>query len=182
MRRNVAAVGECVDPGLLGRELEQRAHVVEVRVDTAARDEAEQMRALAALEGCLQHGVLEEGAVLDRLVHAHEVLEEDAARPDREVADLRVAHLPGRQPDSLAGREQRRVRVLAPETVEVRRVGQLDSVPRAGRRAAPAVEDDERYERIAARQIAVKDSRSSDAPPTSAPSIEDLESSSAAFS
>ena len=36
MRRDVAAVGEGVDPGLLGRELEQRAEVVDVRVDAAA--------------------------------------------------------------------------------------------------------------------------------------------------
>ena len=39
-----------------------------------------------------------------------------------------------------------RVRVLRPEPVEDGRVGEVDGVPRPGRRAAPAVEDDERYE------------------------------------
>jgi hypothetical protein len=53
------------------------------------------------LERGLQRRVLEEGSVLDRLVHAHEVLEEDAARTDREMADLRVPHLSVRQPDGL---------------------------------------------------------------------------------
>ena len=80
------------------------------------------------------------------LVHAHQVLVEDAARPDRQVADLGVPHLAGRQADRLAGGLQLRVRVLGPEPVEDRRVGQLDGVAGAGRRAAPAVEDDERYE------------------------------------
>ena len=37
-----------------------------------------------------------------------------------------------------------RVRVLGPEPVEDRRVGQVDGVARAGRRAAPPVEDDQR--------------------------------------
>src|SRR5438046_89289 len=99
------------------------------------------------------------------------------------MADLGVAHLAGRQADRLAGGLERRVRVLGPEPVEVRRVGEQDRVPRAGRRAAPAVEDDERYEREAAAwQIAVNDSTSSDAPPTRAPSTPCSASSSAAFS
>ena len=119
-----------------------------------------------------QRRVLEEGAVLDRPVDPLQVLVEHAAGADRQVADLRVAHLAGRQTDGLAGGLQRRVRVLGPEPVEHRRLGQLDGVPGPGRRAAPAVEDDERDDGIAAaaRQIAVNDSSSSEAPPTSAPS------------
>ena len=58
-----------------------------------------------------QHGVLEERAVVDRLVDAHQILVEPPARADRQVADLAVAHLPGRQPGSLARRLERRVRV-----------------------------------------------------------------------
>ena len=75
-----------------------------MRVDAAVRDEPEQMDVLAALEGAAQRGVLEELAGLDRPVHAHEVLEEDAARADRQVADLGVAHLALRQADRLARR------------------------------------------------------------------------------
>ena len=180
-----------MDPGPLlhpppPRELEQRAQVVDVRVDAAVRDEAEQVDVAAAraraLERPDERRVLEERAVADRLVHAHQVLEEDPPGADRQVPDLGVAHLPRRQPDRLAGGLQRRVRVLAPEPVEHRRRRQLDGVARPGRRAAPAVEDDERYEVDAARQIAAKESGSSEAPPTSAPSIAGCERSSAAFS
>ena len=129
-----------------------------------------------------QRGVLEERPVLDRLVHPHQVLEEDAAGADRQVPDLGVAHLTGRQADRLAGCLERRMRVLGPEPVEDRRVRELDGVSRAGRRQPPAIEDDERYERVPARQIAANDSTSSEAPPTSAPSTSGCPSSSAAFS
>ena len=63
------------------------------------------------------------------------------------MPDLGVAHLAVREADRLAGRLERRVRVLGPEPVEDRRVRELDRVPRPGRGAAPPVEDDERYER-----------------------------------
>src|SRR4029453_14780157 len=102
------------------------------------------------------------------------------ARANGERPDLGVAHLALRQPDRLARRLQRRVWVLVPEPVEDGCLGQLDRVPSAGRRAAPAVEDHERYEDDAARQIAAKESGSSEAPPTSAPSTDVCDKSSAA--
>src|SRR5207253_8918928 len=123
-----------------------------------------------------------EGAVLDRPVDAHQVLEEHATRADRQVADLRVAHLSRRQADGFPGGCYPRMRVLPPEPVEVRRVRELDGVPRTRRSATPAVEDDQRYERMAARQIAVRESTSREAPPTSAPSTAGCERSSAALS
>ena len=181
-RRDVAAVGERVDPRLLGSEAEQGFQVVDVRMDAAVGDEPEQVRALAALEGADEGGDLEEGPVLDRRVHSHQVLQQDAAGADRQVPDLRVAHLPRRKADRLAGCLERRVRVLGPEPVEDGRVRELDRVSRAGRGEAPPVEDDERYERVPARQIAANDSTSSEAPPTSAPSTSGCPSSSAAFS
>ncbi len=180
-----------MDPGSLlhpepARELEQRSEVLEVRVDAAGRDEPEQVDVAAARPGALERlderVVLGERAVPDRLVHPHQVLVEDPARADRQVADLRVPHLARRQADRLAGGLEGRVRVLAPEPVEDGRVGELDRVAGAGRSAAPAVEDDERYEGEAARQIAANESGSSEAPPTSAPSSEGWASSSAAFS
>ena len=144
----------------------------------------------ALVERRLQRGVLEEGPVLDRAVDPLQVLVEHAAGADRQVPDLGVAHLAGREADRLARRLQGRVRVLGPEAVEDGRLGQVDRVPRPWRRAAPAVEDDERYEaRLrslrtarAAWQIAVNDSTSSEAPPTSAPSTAGCPRSSAAFS
>ena len=128
--------------------------------------------------------VREERAVGDRAVHALEVLVEHAPGADRQVADLGVAHLPGGKPDGLTGRCEVRVRVLRPQPVEDRRRCEVDRVPRTGRRAAPPVEDDERYERerAAASHIATNESISSEAPPTSAPSTSGCASSSAAFS
>src|SRR5207244_10283021 len=114
------------------------------------RDEPEQMDAPPALEHAAQRRVLEERAVGDRAVHTHQVLVEAPPGTDREVADLGVAHLPRRQSDGLAGRVERRVRVGAPQAVEVRRVRQFDRVARPGRGATPAVEDDESYEWAAA--------------------------------
>ena len=52
----------------------------------------------AALERADERRVLEEGAVLDRVVDAHQVLVEHAAGADRQMADLGVAHLPGGRP------------------------------------------------------------------------------------
>src|SRR5262249_44697391 len=140
----VASVRERVDPRLLGCEAKQRLDVVDVRVHAAVRHEAEKVDALAALERGDERRVLEEGTVGNCPVDAHEVLEEDAAGPDREVADFGVAHLSVREAYGLTGRGERRVRKLAPEAVEVRRAGELDGVAGTGRSAAPTVEDDQR--------------------------------------
>jgi hypothetical protein len=182
-RGHVAAVGERVDPRLLRREGQQRLEVVDVRVHTSVRHQAEQVDALPALEGGAQGLVLEQRAVADRAVDPLQVLVEDAARADRQVPDLGVAHLSVRQADCLARGDELRVRIVAPQPVEDGRVRELDGVARPRRRDAPAVEDDERYEGVwAVWHIAVKDSTSREAPPTSAPSTAGSASSSAAFS
>src|SRR2546430_15950315 len=151
-------------------------------MDTAVRDEPQQMHPAASLEGGAEHRVVEQRPVFGRPVHAHRVLVEAPAAADRQVADLAVSHLSGGESGRLAGRVELRVRELAPEPVEHRRLRELDGVPRPGRRAAPAIEDDERYEVDAARQIAANEETSSDAPPTSAPSTPGCSSSSAALS
>ena len=66
-----------------------------------------------------------------------QVLLDDRARAQVEVADLGVAHLALGQPDGRAPGRQRRVRPALPELVEDRRVGQLDGVARAGLGASP---------------------------------------------
>ena len=180
-RRNVAAVRERVDPRSLRRDPQQRQEMVDVRVHAAVRDEAEQVDAPAAGERRLDRREPGQRAVLHRLVHPHEVLVEPPPRPDRQVPDLGVAHLPGRQPRRLAGGLEQRVRIRRPESVEHRRRCELDGVARPRLGAAEAVEHDERYEREAARQIASNDSSSSDAPPTSAPSTAGSASSSFAL-
>src|SRR5262249_28657810 len=106
-----------------------------------------------------------------RAVRSLEVLEEDPPRPDRQVPDLGVAHLALREADGLPGGRESRVRIARPQVVEHRGVGQLDRVPRPGRRDPPTVEDDQRDEAqtasSAARQIASTDRGPTDAPPTS---------------
>ena len=158
--------------------------MLDVRVHSAVGDEAEQVHVFAALERSRQSRVLEEGAVLDCLVHAHEVLKEHSAGADREMADFAVPHLPWRKPDRAARGFELRVRKGSPQTVEVRSLRELDGVAGPGRCAAPTVEDDEGYELVlaAARQIAMKESSSSDAPPTSAPSTSGRPRSSSALS
>ena len=164
-----------------------------MRVNAARRDEAEQVDLAVALlrapERAEQRLVREEGTVLDGTADAHEVLEEDAARADREVPDLRVPHLAFGQADRRPGRAELRGRIPGHEVVEDGRSREVDGIARAGRRDPPAVEDHQRDERqpraahrSAARQIAANDSASSEAPPTSAPSIAGCAISSAAFS
>ena len=84
------------------RELEQRAEVVDVRVDAAVGDEPEQVDVPAALlrarNAPAKRRVLEEVAALDRLVDPHEILVDHPARADGQVADLGVPHLPGGRP------------------------------------------------------------------------------------
>ncbi len=128
-------------------------------------------------------GIVEERPVGDGVVHALEVLVETASRADREMADLRVPHLSGWKPDGLARRIESRVRKAGHELVEHGRPSEVDGVPRPGRGATPAVEDDERYEWVAAAsQIAANDSTSREAPPTRAPSTAGSARSSAALS
>ncbi len=192
MRRHVATVGEGVDPRAVGHplapgELEQGAEMIDVGVDAAVGDEPEQVHVAVALAGATEHAeqrlVVEERAVGDGRAYAHEILEEDPSRADREVPDLGVPHLAVGQADGTAGSCELRVRVALPQRVEDGRLRQLDGVARAGRRQTPAVEDHERDQRyVAARQMAANESGSRDAPPTSAPSTPGWASSSAALS
>ena len=136
--RGVAAVGEGVhdevlDPPL-GGELDQRLQVAVGRVHAAVGHEPDQVDALRPAERRLQHLVLGQRAVLDRGVDARQVLGDDRAGPQVEVADLGVAHLPLGQPDARPHRDQLRVRVLGPQLVEHRRLA--PARPRCpGRRA-----------------------------------------------
>ena len=100
------------------------------------------------------------------------------------MPDLGVPHLPLGQTDGTPGRDQATVGIVVPERVEDRRVRHVHGVAGAGRSEAPAVEDDQddRLGHEAAAAIASRLSASSEAPPTSAPSMSGCASSSAAFS
>src|SRR5258708_29177386 len=112
-------------------------------MDAAVRDEPHQVNARPSVEGTAQHRILEERAVLDRLVHAHQVLVEPAPGADRQVADLAVSHLTGWQAGRLPRRLDRRMRVITPEAVEDPRPGEGHPIPRAARRHAPPPRDAE---------------------------------------
>ncbi len=123
--------------------------VLPTGVDAAVGDEAEQVQAPAravagALAGLQQRLVFEEAAVGDGVVDPGQVLLDDRAGAEVEVADLRVAHLPVGEPDVAALGGELRVRVTLPEAVEDRRLGEGDRVAGAGLGQAPAVEDDQR--------------------------------------
>ncbi len=173
----VAAVGEGVDHDVrhvLARgEVDERPQVVHARVHAAVRHQPEQVEAVGVAGGP-QRLVLEERAVLDRLVDAEQVLLHDRARSQVEVAHLRVAHLALGEADRRAVGRERGVRMLLPELVEHRRVRQLHGVPRARLGQPPPVEHDQADARnahgAAAATISAKPFGSRLAPPTSAPS------------
>ena len=73
--------------------------------------------ARAAATAPVQHRVARELAGLDRVVDAREVLVDDAAGADVEMADLGVAHLSVGQADAMLGRVDRRVRARREELV-----------------------------------------------------------------
>ena len=190
-RRRVAAVGEGMDHEVghveLGREPDQRLQVLLGGVHAAARDEPDQVDALGGAEGGAQRLVLGQRAVLDRGVDPREVLRHDRAGAEVEVADLGVAHLPGREPDGLALRGQRGVRVLAPRAR--RTPACRPARPRCPGRRARAPSRRARRGRRRGRVTPRRPPRSPRsrpgsrlAPPTSAPSTSGSASSSAALS
>ena len=209
--RRVAPVGERVDDEVvdapLSRQLHERLEVALGRVHAAARDEPDQVHARGVPHRGLERLVLRQRPVLDRGVDAREVLRDDRAGAEVEVADLGVAHLALREPHRLALGGQLGVRVLVPQPVEDRRRRERDRVARAVRGEPPAVEDHERdlgdamfakrtrngwrqpISRLAwpahpraASTISANDAGSRLAPPTSAPSTSGSASSSAALS
>ena len=140
MRRDVAAVRERVDPRPVRHPVRRASSSSARRWSMCewtppVRDEAQQVDVAATrsrpLESADERRILEDRAVANGQVHAHQILEQHPARADRQVADLRVAHLPRRKADRLTGGGEARVRVGRPEPVEHRRRRQLDGVARA---------------------------------------------------
>src|SRR5229473_2043403 len=82
-----------------------------------------------------------ERAVLQRLVDPGQVLVDDAARADVEVADLGIPLLAFGQPDRLAGSRERRMRPPPPQGVPIRRLRRRDRVAEWLGAVAPTVDD-----------------------------------------
>ena len=191
LRRDIASVSQRVHGdvrnALRRGQPHETAQVVDVAVHAAVGDEPDEVQRsradASALAGGHQRWYLLK-VDIGRLADAYEVLRDDAARTDRQMPDLGVPHLPLGQTDGTPGRDQAAVGIVVPERVEHRRVRHVHGVAGAGRSEAPAVEDDQddRLGHEAAAAIASRLSASSDAPPTSAPSMSGCASSSAAFS
>src|SRR6476659_11498881 len=116
-------------------------------VDTAVREQADEVKRVvpvdAAVHRLRKHGTPEQLAVPDALVDAGEVLVDDPAGAHVHVADLGVSHLSGRKSDSLARRNELRMRVAVQQAVVHGRSREGDSVVFFLRTKSPAVEDDE---------------------------------------
>jgi hypothetical protein len=119
--------------------------VLHMGVHSAVTDQPQQMEGAAivdrALDRPVQRGVGRKLPVRHRQVDPGQPLIDDEAGADVGVPDLRVPHLPRRQPDVLTGGKQGRVRVVGPETVHRRRPGAEDGVSRLVAADTPAIED-----------------------------------------
>ena len=126
-----------------------RKDVVDMAVDAAVRDDAHQMRGAAIglhrLDEGIDRGVREKAAVLDGQVDLAKVHRHDPARADIGVADLGIAHLPGRQPDIAPVGHKLGMGAVPHDPVEIRRIGQRDGIALGLFPQAPAVEDAENY-------------------------------------
>ena len=148
--RRVAAVAEGVDAhrdALPGDDAGECDGMVLVRVHAPGRDQAQQVagasRAAQGVEEAADGRRLFQRAVRGGPADARQLLHDDAAGADVEVADLRIAHLPVRQADILAGRAQERVRPGRPQPVEPRRMRLQDGVVGGVVTPSPAIQDDQ---------------------------------------
>ena len=128
-------------------QLAHRVGVIQRGVHVARAGQPEQVQRAAARLGGLnrrdQPLILVERAVGDRLVDAHDVLIDDAARAQVEVSDLAVAHLPVGQPDVVARGADQHVRVALVQLGEGRHARQSDGVPVGFGALAETIQDDE---------------------------------------
>jgi len=150
-RRRVTAIEEGVQVDALGAALagqvDHRQDLVLVAVDAAGREQPHDVHGLLVENG-LVHGVHqglveEEGAVLDRLVDASQVLVDDAAGPQVHVSHFRIAHLSFRQADGLARGSDQRVGAALPEGIPDRGAGGADGVVLGLFAVAPAIENEQ---------------------------------------
>ena len=126
------------------RHLDERAQMLERCVDVRLGEQAGEVDRAAAparVGACgLEHGVLEECAVLDGHRDLGVILIDDLAGAEREVADLTIAGLAPREPDGDAGRLQARERIIFGEPRERRRLSHEDRVCMVVPADAPSVE------------------------------------------
>ena len=177
---------------MLGSHLDQSLDVVHVRVNTARAHKAHKVKGLA-LDLDIVHGldenlVLGDGAVLDSIVDARQLLEHNAAGTDVKVTHLGIAHLAVGKAHVLARSAERGVGILLVQAIKEGRLGSGDGVLAIGRCQAAAIHDDQECRKMtlchmsyspALTTIEAKSAALSEAPPTRAPSTSGLATSSA---
>ena len=131
----------------LGGGRHHRLQLQFVAVDPTWREQAQHVQRRAILpgagDGFSQRRIARKLAVLDGEFDPRVVLVDDPSRPDIEVADIRVAHLTGRQAYVQFRSLDQRMREVRPQAVPVRRIGEFDRIVRRGVAVAETVEDDQ---------------------------------------
>ena len=131
----------------IGGDAQQGVEVVLLAVDAPTAHQPHQVEPTALLLGggqcLLEHGLGGDGPVGDGSVDAEQILIDNAASPDVEVAHFAVAHLPFRQADVFTVRGECGVGVVRQQAIEARRGGDMHGVVAVGAADSPAVEDDE---------------------------------------
>ena len=148
--RGIAPVHEAVDAHRhTGGESHgaQGHQMVDVAVHTAVGEQARQMQTAAAaacfFHHVLQHGVVEQGAVLKGHVDARHVLIDDASRTDIEVSHLGVAHIAGRQAHFAPGGGKAAVGAARHQVIQMGRGCHPGGIAFPFFRQAPAVKDEQ---------------------------------------
>src|SRR3954447_1215426 len=149
--RRVPAVEQRVDAdardALATRELRKGDQMPVVGMNAARPDEADEMERAATVastrRGLEERRAREERTVGDRRVDPWQILEDGTPGAEVEVADLRVAHLPGWQPDRILRGAQDGVWPSREEAAPRRHGCGSDSVGTWVGADAEAIEDDE---------------------------------------
>ena len=127
------------------RHVEQAEEVRDVAVHAAVADQTEQVQARIVREHMVhrlvQLRIFKEGTVFDRICDQRQILIDDAAGTDIEVADFAVAHLSLRQADSLAAAQQLGIGIRCEEVVKVRLFRDGDRIAGTCRRLAEAIQN-----------------------------------------
>ncbi len=128
----------------LAAERDRGEQVLVERVNSACPNQSDHVQR-AVVPTCLLDQLHErrnskELARLDRLRNPHDILRDDAAGAEIQMAHFTVADLSLGKSDGQAGRFEQRARRALPQFVPRRRIAELDRVALAAGTEAPAVE------------------------------------------
>ena len=101
-----------------------------------------------ALGEGVQFGIVLQAVVADGVANAHQLLANDATRPDREVTNLRISHLVCRQTDVGSAGFNQCVRIGMPKRIHDRSICSADGVVVGFIPVAPTIQnrqDDRSY-------------------------------------